>query len=365
VAEVTEPGRLAVVDDAGNVVVMDGDGSNRIEVAIAGEEGRTFAQPIWSPDGSLVSWAQAGPDGFAYVIQDPASATPIEVTVPQYPFYAYWSPAGESVGLLRNGDEGVVFELVDVDAGRSSVADTDTPYYFSWEPAGEGLVAHAGATGLVNRDREGAQESLEQTSSGYLAPQWIPQGILHVDGGELVLDDAGGDRASIADVGGLTTFVANEQGTLVAIQVLASDTAISVGLAAAQTIPQNSVVVVDISSGEVVTVSSDPALAFSWSPNGRSLLVLGLGETRGLLAASVWSDGEVEVYASYAPSPVQVRDVFPFFPQYAQSLSFWSADSRSFALVGEIGEESGVWVQQLSDEAPDLISDGTWAAWSS
>jgi hypothetical protein len=186
-----------------------------------------------------------------------------------------------------------------------------------------------------------------------------------VDGGELVLDDAGGDRASIADVGGLTTFVANEQGTLVAIQVLASDTAISVGLAAAQTIPQNSVVVVDISSGEVVTVSSDPALAFSWSPNGRSLLVLGLGETRGLLAASVWSDGEVEVYASYAPSPVQVRDVFPFFPQYAQSLSFWSADSRSFALVGEIGEESGVWVQQLSDEAPDLISDGTWAAWSS
>jgi len=360
----TGPGRLAVVDDDGNIVVIDADGSNRVEVAAPGAGGQTFGQPIWSPDGSSVSWAQVGPDGFAYVIQGLESESRSEVAFAQYPFYAYWSPTGETLGVLRNGETGVVFELLKVGGATTSVVDSETPYYFSWSPEGDGLVAHAGAGVLTNRDDSGIEESSGRTSAGYLAPQWLEQGILHVDEEELVLETPAGDRTEVAEVGELTTFVANRQGTKIAIQTLSSDDAVSVSLAAAATIPFNSLVIVDIATGEVFTVHDGRAVAFFWSPNGESLLVLALNDSRDSLVPRVWRGEESKEYGPYAPSPVQVRDLFPFFPQYAQSLSFWSADSMSFVLVGAIGAESGVWVQDVDETDPRLVSGGSWAAWS-
>lgn len=363
--EETRSSRLAVIDGDGNVVVMQGDGSNRVEVAETGaEDPRVYAQPIWSPDGSLLSWAQVTRTGFAYVIQPPDGGPPTEISMSAFPFYAYWSPSGDRIGLLRNGQSEVVLELAEVTAGRTSIVDADAPYYFSWSPEGDELIAHAGANRLVSRDADGIETAQRSTGIGYLAPQWVADGVIHVDEGQLVLTDDDGESATLARVTGVTIFVANSEGTRVALQSLTQDDGLSVALTQTSAIPTNSVQVLDIATGELTQVIDRPAAGLFWSPDGNSLLVVAPDESRGSLIASVWDGETLEDYATYVPSSAQVRDLFPFFPQYAQSLSFWSADSSAFVLVGEIEDESGVWVQTLGDPEPVRVSSGTWAAWS-
>lgn len=363
--EEPRPSRLAVIDGDGNVVVMQGDGSSRVEVAETGaEDPRVYAQPIWSPDGSLLSWAQATRTGFAYVIQPPDGGPPTEISMSAFPFYAYWSPSGDRIGLLRNGQDEVVLELADVIAGRTSIVDADAPYYFSWSPEGDELIAHAGADLLVSRDADGTETAQRSTGSGYLAPQWVADGVIHVDEGQLVLTDDDGESATLARVTGLTIFVANAEGTRVALQSLTQEDGLSVALAQTSTIPTNSVQVLDIVSGGLTQVIDRPAAGLFWSPDGNSLLVVAPDESRGSLTASVWDGETLQDYATYVPSSAQVRDLFPFFSQYAQSLSFWSADSSAFVLVGEIEDESGVWVQTLGEPELVRVSSGSWAAWS-
>lgn len=362
--EPTGPGRLAVVDADGDVVVMEADGSNPVEVATAGED-IGLAQPIWSPDGSRLSWAQLTDDGFAYAFSDLEAGEPTVVSLDQFPYYAFWSPSQDRVGVLRNGATGVVFELITVPGGEVELVEEDTPFYFSWSPAGDRVVAHAGPVRLLDLGVDGADGAPGDTDESYLAPQWLPAGVLHVVDGELVLDLDDGSARPVAEVDGLTTFVANRQGTLVALQSISPGGGESVALrqAAAATRP-NAVTVIDLEAGEFTTITDSPAAGFFWSPDGRRLLVLSPNDRGDALVASVWSDGGMDQYASYQPSPVQVRDLFPFFPQYAQSLSFWAADSSAFVLVGQIDGEAGVWVQDLGGDDPQLVSGGSWAAWS-
>ena len=363
--EETRLGRLAVIDGDGNVVVMNGDGSNRVEIAKTDTEDlRTYAQTIWSPDGSLLSWAQITGAGFDYVIQPADGGPPTEISMSAFPFYAYWSPTGEHIGLLRNGENQVVLELADLAAGRSSIVDGDIPYYFSWSPTGDELIAHAGANRLVSRDADGTQTAQTSTGSGYLAPQWVADGVIHVIEDQLVLTDADGEAAPLARLSGFTTFVANSQGTRVALQSLTQDGGVLASLSQTSTVPENSVHVLDVATAELTQVTDGPAAGLFWSPDGNSLLVLGADESGSSLTASVWDGETMQAYADYVPSSTQVRDLFPFFPQYAQSLSFWSADSSAFVLVGEIEDESGVWVQTLGQPEPTRVSSGSWAAWS-
>ena len=65
-------------------------------------------------------------------------------------------------------------------------------------------------------------------------------------------------------------------------------------------------------------------------------------------------------YAEFRPSIVLVREMFPFFPQYAQSLNYWSPDSTAFAYASD----EGVFVQHLGEPDAVKVSDGTWVAWS-
>lgn len=358
------PGRLAVIDESGNVAVIGPDGTNRIEVASPDEPGDGFAQPIWSPDTSKLSWSQTGDDAFAYVIHDLGSGDQSEILLEDFPFYASWAPHGDWIGLLRNGPSGVTLELLDVAKSTASVVASQSPYYFSWDPAGSGLVSHVGPGDLVTSDVAGRQVAESETDAGYLAPYWLNGGVLHLVDDQLVIDAPGPMRRPVARVRGPATFVANRQGTMVAIQALSDDPSISVALDEVPEIVSNRVSVVDIESGEARVVSESRAAAYFWSPNGESLLMLAPNAQRNALLVSVWTDGERVSYGSYIPAPTHVRDVFPFFPQYAQSMSFWSPDSRAFALVGVIDDQGGVWVQYLDEAAPTRVSGGSWAAWS-
>jgi len=359
VPEVVDPGRLVVIDAAGNIVVIDPDGSNPVVITDDAGETAIYNQPTWSSDGVSLAWGQATPDGFAIGIRSVDADTSTALAVAHLPFYLYWSPDSRTVGVLHSGAAGVEFEMVDVASETASVLDSGSPFYFSWSADSKKVVTHVGPERFETMEPGGVRGELGTTSAGYLAPQWTPAGIFHVDDDWLVLDDETGKRHQIVEVGEFTSFVVNRQGTQVALQSTGGNPAVSVGLVEVASVPGNRVVVVDVASGESEVVDQDPALGFFWSPNGESLLVM--TPTGQGVRATVWGVNRDTVdYAEFRPSIFLVRDMFPFFPQYAQSLSYWSPDSSAFVYASD----DGIWVQELGTDDPVRVSGGTWVAWS-
>jgi TolB protein len=265
--------------------------------------------------------------------------------------------------LLHNGNSGVQFQIVDLDEESTSVLDEDAPFYFSWSPEGDAVVIHAGPTRAETIRPDGERTELEPTSAGYLAPQWTAHGVFHVVDDRLIVEDETGDRETVAVVSGITMFVANRQGSSVALQST-SDGPGPVTAAAADppVIAANAVSVIDVNTGNVETISEALSAGFFWSPDGESLLVL--TTSPGEIVPLVWTgDGPTE-FRGFSPSPPMVRDTFPFFPQYAQSVNFWSPDSKAFAYAGEVNEDAGIWVQEVDGDEPLRVSDGSWVAWS-
>jgi len=356
--------RLVVLDDEGDVVVMDRDGSNKLPVAEVGDVEQAFGQPIWSPDGESVSYARADDGGFAYVVHDLAAGTITETNLEQFPFYASWSPSLDHVAVLRNGATGVTLEMIETANGTLTRIGTATPYYFAWSPDGADLVGHVGPERLVRQAPTGVVDDESQTSANYLAPNWVEQGIIEVQADEIVITSVDGVVSPVASVTGPAFFVVNPQGSRIATQVISIDPAVTVALEDVPTMAPNTVSIVDFDVGEVSVALDDPAIGFFWSPDGERLLILAPDEGTGMLTTHVWEGGETRQYASFVPHPSQVRDVFPFFPQYALSMSYWSTDSSAFAVVGAIEDVVGVWVQDVATSTPVRVSDGSWVSWS-
>lgn len=357
-------GRLVVLDSTGNVVTMDPDGSNRL--ALTGDAGQAvYAQPIWSPDGSQVAYTKLTATVFGIVFHPTDSLTPRFVSMSSPPFYTSWAPDGSHVGALHNGARGIDFEMVDVIRGTTTVIAQGSPLYYSWSPDGGQLATHIGEERFETITTIGERMDLGPTDAGYLAPQWTSRGIVHVIDGELVIDSPGDERKSLADVGEQTLFVANRQANRVAIQSITSGGGVTVALGAAPELMPNVVSVLDLDTGELELAHPDSAIGFWWSPDGDSLLILARTADRAAIVAKVWSpDGGIVGYATYRPSAAQFREIFPFFPQYAQSMTFWAPDSSAFAIAGQIEDETGIWVQTLATDKPVLVSDGGWVSWS-
>ena len=361
-ASADDPGRLVILDESGDIVVMRPDGSEVDAVTDDAGESARYAQPVWSPDASRLAWGQVTEEGFAVGIQAPGSGDPTTVPTTNLPFYTFWSPDGESLGVLHNGTSGVEFRMVDVASGTSASLDEDTPFYFSWSPDGDRVVTHAGRDRAETITPSGERETLEPTQGGYLSPQWGPTGVFHVVDDHLVIE-VDGERRPIVAVTGSTMFVSNPQGTLLALQATGDGSDLSATTEELPTVTTQAVVVVDVETGEAQVVSNGLALGFFWSPDGGSLLVLTTSDSG--VVPRVWhADGEAMVFESYFPPQSMLQNTFPFFPQYAQSVSFWAPDSSAFTYAGAVGDEPGIWVQDLEADAPTKVSDGTWVAWS-
>ena len=360
------PGRLVVLDSSGNVVVMESDGSERAEITDDAGETIIYTQPIWSPVSGRLAWGQVTQDGFAVRIESVADSEPALLPVSNLPFYMSWSPDGGLLGVLHNGSNGLDLEMVDVSAGTSTVIDKGAPLYFSWSPAGGQMVTHIGENRFETLQPDGTSTPRGSTDASYLAPQWTPNGIFHVADGNLVVEADEGGRTVLAAVEGLALFVANPEGNRVALQWSTGQPPDLTASLFDVPIPWTDVVVVvDIATEKASVVGRDPAVGFFWSPNGESLLILEATASSEALFPRVWNvDGKTVDYPRYVAPGAVVRDLLPFFPQYAQSVSFWAPDSSAFAFAGEIDGEQGIWVQELDEPGPELVSDGFWVAWS-
>jgi len=377
-AEAAGRGRLAVVDDAGNVAVLQPDGNDVIAVTDDATSSSVYVQPTWAPDGRHLAFSRAGTDGAEVVIHDTADATAERIETPSPAFYFSWADDGDRVAYLANdtGGAGLTMAILDVEATPIR-DDVGRPYYFSWGADGS-MVEHIGLDRLAVVDAAGEDEDWSLGSPGvFRAPQWIESGVLFVERGSptsrLVLGPERGDPRTIAEVGEGAAFIASPAGDRVAVQTVGAGqgdefavNARRVGAQEAPTLPANRLVVVDLETLEWTRVGEDrPVIAFWWSPAGDRLLVLTLeSQQRAALGWRVWSDDGLSDPIEFTPAPELARDVLPFFDQYAQSLSFWAPDGSAFAFPGSIDDESGIFVVETGeDPSPTKIADGSWVAW--
>jgi TolB protein len=362
-------GRLAVLDEAGNLVTMDPDGSDQIVLAEVEAGLSEVRQPSWSHDGSRIAWVhfevtETSSVAVAIATSTGAGAKATESRTLNTPFYLSWDPTSSRIAYLGSaGDNRIELGILEV-AGRSSGTPLDTgqPFYLSWGPAGDELLVHVGSRRLERLDLDGGLTTVADRPGAFTAPVWTTDGRTFIYASaraghqQLVVQDAEAGRGlDLVPFGELISFVVSPDGERVAFQSYEDDASLPL-------------TIVDVESGKTTQVTDEPAAAFFWSPDGERLLSLDPdpdGE-RFWFRWGVWDGKRAFWTPRFIPSQVMVEDYFPFFEQYAQSMSLWSPDGTAFAYPGmdEKGD-TGIWIQSArSDRAPVLVSDGDFVAWS-
>ncbi len=362
------PGRLVVVDDDGNIVTMDPDGTGLAPVTDDAGDTVRYGQPSFSPVTDKLAWSETSTDGPGLGSSDAEGAGRVSVPMSAPPFFIYWSPDGTGIGVLHNGLQGIDFELVDVASNTTEVLASGAPFYFSWSPDSSQVAVHVQLQLFATLDLEGNTTDLGATADGYQAPEWTPAGIIHLADDGLELRQLAGSASLLATAPGPVAFVANRQGTRLAVQSFVADEAPGINAAVTPTpaLAANRVMVVDVETGELSEVVASPSVGLFWSPDGERLLVLRPSEEEaGKLTTLVWEDGDAKELSTIAPHPAFVQEVLQFFDQYGQSLQLWSPDSSAFALVGAIEGDPGVWVHIIAGGDPVNVYEGSWVSWSS
>lgn len=367
------PGRLAIVDLSGEVIVSAPDGSEQRPITVNGFEA-LHQQPVWSPDGSRLAFAERTADGaFVVVIENDAEAKRLPVA--SIPFYLQWDDAGSRIAVLRNDPETVFAVDVAPVTGPEGFATVGNgaPLYVDWEPARDRLAVHASNGEVGVSDGAAASAALDVVTGPYSVPHWTLGGISHVatvgDGFELRLIEPEGSTVPLASMMSTTQIVASPTGQRLAVYVPPvgdQPDVIGVSEPAVPVVEWSSFVVVDIGTGEVTEVASAEIVAFFWSPDGSKILFFDLDLDGIGPSWKVWTaaTGEVSVYPALRLGEQFIQQILPFFEQYALSMQLWAPDSSAFAYPAQVSGGAGIFVQDLEGGAPQLVSDGTWVSWS-
>jgi Tol biopolymer transport system component len=364
------PGTLTMIDGTGNVVTTTPDGETVTAITDDGGGRVTYFQPVWSPDGSRLGMTRSDAEGFSIEIFEVATGEQTSTTTASNSFYSYWSPDSNRLAFL--------FSVTPQDLALDvlTVGDTDSPdrlgvgspFYFSWDPDSTGVVAHRG-TDQLEFLGSAAEEPEFPPPGDFLAPQWTARGIVNIGAGggrqQLMMTEPGGGTETIARLSGGGVFTATRDGRRIAILPTGGDDIGStVAFQEQPLLPAGRLLVVDAGNGDFEEVDTELAVAFFWDPSGTRLLILDFSAD-GTFRWLVWDDGEITTFPDFIPASGWLRDLVPFFDQYAQSMTLWSPDGSAFAFPGAVDGVAGIWTQDLDAADPVRIAEGTWVAWSS
>ena len=177
------PGRLAILNAAGDLVTMNPDGSHEL-VLDRVEAGRSqVRQPTWSPDGRSVAWVhveitEAGALSSAVATSTGDGTRPTEARTAVVPFYLSWDPTSSRIAYLGSpSEDDIELGILEV-AGRSSGTPLDTgrPFYLSWAPNGDQLFVHVGEDRLERLGLDGSLTTVAERPGTFSAPVWTADG---------------------------------------------------------------------------------------------------------------------------------------------------------------------------------------------
>lgn len=381
--------RLLVQGLDGNLFTIAPDGTQRLTLTDDADRRRLYTQPTWSSNGERVAWAavQQTADGpRSALVTALANGTERTVApVPFPPFYLYWSPDDSTLAYLSNwlssGGQTIALRAVDV-AGGGEIAktvDTGQPYYFSWAPDSRQVIAHVGnqQVRLLTVTGEGSGDEpqvLVDQSANFAAPQWYQATEAESTAGRLlyVLDDESTALLVVSDTTGedeeFLTYLSRQD--FVSFNMNATGSHIAY-IETTDMVGFNSLgplFIYNLEEEIFEQLSTDPAVAFFWSPDGSALYFL----TGELISERIWFrvniwDGEaVQQYARFLPTQSFLTQYLRFADQYMQSMRFWSPDSQSVVYSGQSEDgQIGIWIQTLDPaQSPILVTPGRFATWS-
>jgi len=399
----TPRARLAIVDASGRLITSDVAGHTSAPLGIAGV---TYSFPAWSPEGRRI--AVIGDDAGTGVIhvfgvgQDgsaPSGPVAVYDSGDRPPFYLYWSPDGTRLSFLTTEpDGGVALRVAPADASTTAgLVRQGEPMYWAWTDAGS-LLVHSGGdaadafVGVIGLDGVPVGPSVA-CSGGFRTPAITADGAFRgyvAPGGptadQVVVETRDGSGRHAVDVDGAAAM--DFSPTTSDLAFIARDAP-----GGQTSLPIGSLRVLSAPTGDVRVMLAGPVVAFFWSPDGRTLAALEIGQPSDGTIAGL--DGEVTARLVRAPlaAPVpgialrlvfvdatsgailskrgiRLADLFaaqqlPYFDQYALSHRIWSPDSRSIALpVDDADGTSGIEIFPSDGSDTTRVADGVAAAWS-
>lgn len=367
--------RLLIQGVDGNIYTTDPTGANRQAVTDDASRGCSYQQPTWSPSGEQIAFSRVDTDGdevtSAIVVSRYDGAIISELEVPFAPFYIYWNPQGDRLVYLSNWiasqTGAMALRMVDLTGDTATVTTVaeGQPFYLAWSPDGEQLLTHVGNAQTAIRSLDGAEQQLSTASTGFPAPQWGSDGeslifaVQRENTQQLIITDISGEP-----VQDITTF----SGNIAFAQSPTTSQLAYVVTERSDGFPTfGALYAVDAESLRTVEVSSDPVIAFFWSPDGARLAYISF-ETVGesfWLRWNMWDGESTVAYERFLPSRTFLQRYLVFFDQYARSMTVWSPDSSAFVYSGiDPSGRNGIWVQKVDDQSPRRVASGVFAAWS-
>lgn len=367
-----DPGdRLVVATGEGAVVVYDEGLDERQR--FTPDNGISFQQPTWLDNESVVfaELPDAGDrSALRGVVVDDGSIR-WRVELETFPFYFLPAPAGAdaaTTSLRNNPQGGLITELVRNDGSVEQISDV-SPFYSSWSPDGSALAIHEGQARL-SIVSGGDEVSIAEPSGAFQAPAWTDAGLVGLrttDAGQILSVWNNGSSVDLAAISGPVRFSASDSRIAVQSAEVSEGGGVEAGLhtQTLPTIPGGRLVVLDIESASVVTVSNRLAPLFQWSPDGTRLVYASFGGSGSPeLAWHIWDDQATIDLSEFTVQPEWFRDVAPFFDQYVQSVSMWSQSGDRIAYPAVVDGANAVVVEMVDGSSTTTIPDAVWASWS-
>ena len=348
---------LLVIDPGGRVVLGDVDSGVRVQVGgerpAPPQARRSQARTaVWSPAGQWTAWSLDSQelDGVREVcLHDEGSDTTRVIASELTAFYLSPSPCGRYLSHLSPGPLGLELAVSDVRTGELRIIERGQPLFWSWSPDSSRIAIHVEQRVLVAPADGGAVQLLSDRAGSFVAPWWMPDGsVVFVVDDEIICHGPDGSVTTLA-AAGTGRFALDPDGRRLAFIDVVED--------------QPCLVVTDLLTGERDVVTTERTAAFFWSPQGLRLAALvqaGPSQLQWIVF-----DGEgVARLAPFRPGGGWLRDVLPFFEQYAQSHAVWSDDGTQLVAAGlDANGSTEAVVQSVASPTSTETLPGARLAW--
>ncbi|HZY59990.1 MAG TPA: hypothetical protein VFE56_09515 [Candidatus Binataceae bacterium] len=407
-AQAPVAGHIAYIGDDANVYICEGScdrptcitcaakaeqalGEGLTNVALAGGAAQSAAQynwPTFAPDGSQVAYSskQRAGGSSAYGIHAYNLARRAAVTIfqsPDQPIYLSWLPGGHQLFFLVSDGETLKLMLAEAREGRPvRVILTGLPLFFDWNQALAELAFHyvpaqgsgpeqIGLMSVTDHDQR-VVKVIAKGAAPFRNPAWSPDKshlayVVDKHNGQVALVIANGDGSSSREMVGLaprdTSFTWTPDSKRLAFSTQRSEGSMS----------YDGVNLLDVASGNISTLVSDPVIAYNFSPDGRWLAYIGLTEQ-----ANTWNvielGGKSRKLGNFVATHTE-SVAYRYFDQYALSHRIWSPDSRALVFAGTMLKEGmalpsgatpppSIWLMPVDGGPAQTLADGEVAFWS-
>jgi len=357
------------------------------------ETGALPSQPTWSRDGQRLAVVSLNGrettiDVFDGLTGETIASTPAE----RFYFFLSWSHDGSRIAALGpgvddNGDGRTVLDILDADGAllQAGVAEAES-LFVAWDPDGLRLAAHADDR-LLRIDADGTATDLGGVGIEFFAPKWIPftNEILlttDIEGSPFLVRrsiDGSDTLRTLGEVGPQTGIAVNPDGTVAAlsrefeVEGGGGGEKIATPMLPQTASPRSGAVdILDLETGERVTVFTGFNLWTEWNPQGTRLLIY---ESDLVEGTGTWWVYEHEPtipeptppteVLTFSPTPIFFSSYIAFSDQFIESPRLWSPTGTDFVFAELTDRGSLIRTANASgNREPATLGAGEVGFWS-